>query len=185
MLKGLGFTLANTTALNSVPGWRFSILKTGSRPLSCLSVRLSRPDCWAWCGPQRIWKCKIQLKCQRIVNVILHQWILKVVASKSFQNRFTQQSVQKSIYHDSVYKLAENGKFLHLLIVNWIAAVLEISQRFGLHHHSVHLNAIFLISTHLEHKCLVDPAIKAWLTLYHHTGVALGRRVITSCQDVS
>ena len=90
-------------------------------------------------------KCKIQLKCQRIVNVILHQWILKVVASKAFQNRFTQQSVQKSIYHDSVYKLAENGKFLHLLIVNWIATVLEISQRFGLHHHSLHLSALCFI----------------------------------------
>ena len=130
-------------------------------------------------------KCKIQLKCQRIVNVILHQWILKVVASKAFQNRFTQQSVQKSIYHDSVYKLAENGKFLHLLIVNWIATVLEISQRFGLHHHSVHLDAIFHISTHLEHKCLVDPAIKAWLTLYHHTGVALGEEShyqLSTCQ---
>ena len=52
------FTLANTTALNSVPGWRFSILKTGSRLLWWLSVRLSRADSWLpgrlWWGPQRI-----------------------------------------------------------------------------------------------------------------------------------
>ena len=56
-------TFANTTALNWVPGWRFSILKTGCRPLSslfCVSCcwSLVTPGPLSGCNTVKIWNKK-------------------------------------------------------------------------------------------------------------------------------